>query len=247
MAVTSHRKLSRKALKQPDEFLTTVDWLADFASRNVARVAAGAAAAVVAIAAIFLLSLYSKHQQRVASEQFYRALTALSSKDYKTAEEGFSALARNDPSRSLGHLAGFYLTVTYLAQNQPTKARATTQAYLAEGGGSLFRQMALIKLGVIDEDLADYRAAQAAYAEASRLTGPEKNQAEIGVARTLALNGDRRSAIVAYQQFLRDNPFAQQRTEVAEALARLGSAPEGPARNAGSPSIERVPPATTRN
>jgi tetratricopeptide (TPR) repeat protein len=246
MAVSSHRKLSRKALKQPDEFITTVDRLADFAARNLARVVIGAAVVVVAVVAVFLVSLYSKHQQRIASEQFYRAITALSSKDYKTAELGFSALARNGPSRGLGHLARFYLAVTYLAENQPTKAREAIQAYLAKGGGNLFRQMALVKLGVIDENLGDYRGAQAAYAEASHLMGPEKSQAEIGVARTLALIGHGQSAIAAYQQFLRENPFAEQRTDVVEALARLGAAPEIPG-TTGLPSAEHLPSAPSKN
>src|SRR5713101_210599 len=219
MATTPHRKLSRKALKQPDEFVTTLDRIGDLVAGNLTRVIIGVVAVVAAIAIGLVFSFYSQYRQRINSEQFYRAISALSDKDYKTAEEGFSALAQGD--RILGHLARFYLATTYLAQNKTSKARAALRNYLAGGGDRLFRQMALTQLGVTDEDLGDYHNAHAAYVEAAQLNGPEKARAQIGAARTLALIGDREGAIAGYQQFLREDPFAPQRAEVIEALAQM--------------------------
>jgi predicted negative regulator of RcsB-dependent stress response len=236
MAVTSHRKVSRKALKQPDEFVSTLDRIADFVAGNLTRVIGGAVALAAAIAIVSAFSLYSQHRQRIASQQFYRAINALSAKDYKTAEHDFSALAGNDSGRALGRLARFYLATTYLAQNQTSKARESLRKFLADGGSGLFRQMALTQLGVADEDLNDYHGAHAAYVEAAQLNGPEKARAQIGAARTLALIGDRQGAIAAYQQFVRDNPFAEQRSEVIEALALMGAPPEPPVKPIGSPA-----------
>lgn len=236
MAVPSHRKVSRKALKQPDEFVSTLDWIGDWVAANLARVIIGAAALVAVIVIAFIGSLYSQHHERIASEQFYKAINALNDKDYKTAEEGFSGLARNDSGRTLGHLARFYLATTYLAQNQTSKARDALQNFLAESGSRWFQQMALTQLGVADEDLGDYHGAHAAYVKAVQLTGPETARAEIGAARTLALIGDRQGAINAYQQFLRKNPFAQQRSEVIEALAQMGAPPEPPVKEIASPA-----------
>jgi predicted negative regulator of RcsB-dependent stress response len=228
MAVSSHRKLSRKALKQPDEFLTTLDRLAEFVEHNLARVIIGAVAVVAVIAIVFVASFYSQHRQRITSEQFYTAINALNDKDYAGAAKGFNALAEDDPGSSLGHLAKFYLATTYLAQNQPAKARDELQSYLADSGNRRFRQMALTQVGVANEDLGDYRDAHAAYVKAAQLDGPEKARAQIGTARTLARLGDRQGAISAYQEFLRENPFAQQRDEGIEALAQMGAPPEPP-------------------
>jgi predicted negative regulator of RcsB-dependent stress response len=236
MATPSHRKIPRKALKQSDEFVSTLDWIGDLVAANLARVIIGAVALVAAIVAVFAVSFYSQYRQRIASEQFYQAINALSDKDYKTAAEGFSILAQNDAGRTLGRLARFYLATTYLAQNQTSKARDELRNYLAEGGNSLFRQMALTQLGVTDEDLGDYHGAYAAYVKAAQLDGPEKARAQIGTARTLALIGDRQGAIAAYQQFLRENPFAQQRDEVIEALAQMGAPPEPPAKENSPPA-----------
>jgi tetratricopeptide (TPR) repeat protein len=241
MAVTSHRRVSRKALKQPDEFVTSFDWIADVVGRHLARVVIGVAAIVAASAIVLVVSLYSQQRQRIVSAQFYRAINALGDKDYKTAEEDFGALARNDSSRSLGRLARFYLATTYLTQNKTSKARDALRDYLADPNNRLFRQMALTQLGVTEEDLGDNREAHAAYVKAASLNGPEKARAQIGAARTLALLGDHQAAIAAYQRFLRDNPFAQQRSEVIEALAQMGSPLEPTVKQIGSPAAARTP------
>ncbi|MBV8772874.1 MAG: tetratricopeptide repeat protein [Deltaproteobacteria bacterium] len=226
MAVSSHRRVSRKTLRQPDEFVSTVDLIGDWIARNLTRLIVGAAVLIAIIVAVVVFSIYSQHRQRVVSEQFYSAINALSDKDYGTAEKSFSKLAQHRSGSSLGQLAEFYLANTYIAQNQPSKARNALQSYLAGGGNRLFRQMALVQLGVSNENLGEYRNAHAAYLHAAQLDGPEKARAQIGAARTLARLGDRQGAIAAYQQFLRENPFSQQSVEITEALAQMGAPPE---------------------
>jgi tetratricopeptide (TPR) repeat protein len=226
MAVPSHRRVTRKALRQPDEFVSTVDLIGDWIARNLTRVIIGVAVVVVIIVVSLVVSLYSEQRQRVVSGQFYSAINALSDKDYRTAEKLFSKLARHHSGSPLGHLAEFYLANTYIAQNQPSEARRALRTFLAGGSSRFFRQMALVQLGVANEDLGDYHDAHSAYVKAAQLNGPEKARAQIGAARTLAGLGDRDGAIAAYQQFLRDNPFAEQRTEVTEALAQMGAPPD---------------------
>jgi tetratricopeptide (TPR) repeat protein len=244
MAATSRRKVSRKALKQPDEFVTALDRLGDFVAEHFARVVIGAVALIAIVVALFALSFYLQYRQHIASRQFYRAINALSEKHYKIAEQGFTALVQNDSDSTFGHVARFYLAAAYLAQNQTSKARDALRSYLAEGRNSLFRQMALVQLGVTDEDLGDYHGARAAYLQAAELNGPEKARAQMSAARTLGLIGDRQGAIAAYQQFLRENPFTQQRTEAIEALAQLGASPE-PSAKAIDPSIRKSLPSAT--
>ena len=245
MAVTSHRKVSRKSLKQPDEFVSTLDKVGDWVANNLFRVILGAVAVVVLIAIVFSFSFYSQHRQRVASRRFYRAINALSDKNYAAAERGFSKLVQRGASGPLGRLSGLYLASAYLAQNQPAKARDAVRTYLAEDGNRLFQQIALTQLGVCNEDLGEYRDAHTAYVKAAGLNGPEKARAEMGVARTLAKLGDRMGAIKAYQQFLRENPFSRQRDEVSEALALMG-APAAPALNeTASPSARPTSSSTS--
>ena len=239
MAVPSHRRVSRKALKEPDEFVTTLDGIVEWVEANLPRVIIGIVALVALVALISGISFYSQHRQRIASQQFYRAINALSEKNYLAAATGFSALAHNNSNSALGRLATLYLATTYIAQNHPSRARDELRDYLADARNGLFRQIGLTQLGVANEDLGDYREAYAAYRKAAQLNGPERARAQIGAARTLVRIGDRHGAIASYQQFLRDNPFAQQRAEVVEALAQLGAPPE-PLQGTGPPNLNRA-------
>jgi tetratricopeptide (TPR) repeat protein len=224
MATPRHSKITRKELKQPDEFITALDWAGDFLADNLVGVIVAIAVVVVAVGIAFGISTYFDHRNDAVAEQFYLGVNALSEKDFKAAQQDLGKAAEH--SSTLGHVAQFYLATTYLAQNQPAKARSKLQAYLESGSNPLFRQMALTQLGVANEDLHAYANAHVAYAEAARLQGPEKTRAEVGAARTLALQGDRAGAIKAYQAFLNANPFTAQRPEVIEALAQLGVAPQ---------------------
>src|SRR6266849_8406918 len=85
MATTPHRKLSRKALKQPDEFVTTLDRIGDLVAGNLTRVIIGLVAGVAAVAIGVFFSFYSQYHQRITSERFFRALRALGDMGYKTA------------------------------------------------------------------------------------------------------------------------------------------------------------------
>jgi predicted negative regulator of RcsB-dependent stress response len=242
MAATSHRKLSRKELRRPDEFVSTLDQISEFVANNLTSVIVGAMAMVAVVAVGFGVSFYSQHQRRIASEQFYSGITALRDKDYKSAAQDFGALTETGARGELTHLAHFYMAMTYLSQHQTAKARDELRAYLSKGTDGAFRQLAFAQLGVTDEDLGDYREAHAAYADAAQLPGPEKAGAEVSVARTLALLGDRNGAVAAYQRFLKENPFAPQRSEVVEALAQMGVA-AGDQRAAGwaaSPAIKNA-------
>lgn len=227
MATTTHRKLSRKDLKRPDEFITFFDAAGVFLQENLGRVIIGAAVVVALLALLFGLNFYSAHQARLAAETFYQASYALEHKNYPAAEQGFRGLA-DTRAGSLGPLARFYLANTYLAQKQPAKARAALAAYLESADHQQFKQLALMQLGVVDEDLGDYARARDAYMQAAALDGPEKERALLATARMLARQGDKQSAIAAYQRFLRENPFAIDRRSAVEALAQLGVAPEQP-------------------
>ena len=237
---TTHPRLSRKQLKQPDEFVTLIDQTGEFIRENLDRVLMAAVAMVVLFVIAFGLYFYAQHQHRLAAEDFYDAVGALQHKDYKAAESGFTQLAEEHPRSSLGRLARFYLANAYLAENRPAKARDALQTYLASGPQPLFRQLALTQLGVAGENLGDYQQAHAAYAEAAGLDGPDRVRAQLGAARTLVRMGDKQGAIAAYRRFISENPYARERPDVAETLAQLGAPLVDQAPN--SKTVELVPP-----
>ena len=238
MATTTHRRISRKELKRPDEFVTFFDAAGDFLQENLSRVIVGAVVVVALLGLLVGLNFYSQHQARLAAETFYQASYALEHKNYHAAEHGFRDLA-DTRSGNLGSLARFYLANTYLAQKQSAKARDALEAYLKSAHQERFKQLALTQLGVVDEDLGNYAGAREAYVQAAVLDGPEKERALLGAARMLAHQGDKQGAIAAYQRFLRENPFATNRRSAVEALAQLGIASVQPQ---ATPRTIEIPP-----
>ena len=227
MATVTRPKLSRKELKQPDEFVSFLDQALEFLSQNATRVIFAAIGTVVLLAVVFTVRFYWQHQQRLAAESFYQAVSALDRKDYKAAQQGFSQLSMSEPDQALGRLSRLYLGSIYLDQGQALKARDELTAYLANNAdASPFRQLALCQLGVANENLGDFRQARDAYVRAAAMEGPQRARAELGSARMLVRLGDRKSAVAAYQTFLRDNPFAMERADVVESLADLGAVPD---------------------
>ncbi|HEX4211394.1 MAG TPA: tetratricopeptide repeat protein [Candidatus Binataceae bacterium] len=229
---TPHYKLDRKELKQPDDFVAFLDQLGEFVVNNLLRVIIGALAVVALIVIFYVVSFYQDHQRRLAADRFYDALTALNHQDYKTAEQGFSALAADNPRQSLGQLARLYLASAYMSENKDKQARTALRDYLASGDQALYRNMALMELGAADENLGDFKAAHDAYTQAADIDGPAKARAQIGVARTLIKQGNTKGGIEAYRQFLNDNPYSPMRNYVIETLATLGVPVES---HAGAP------------
>lgn len=237
---THHHKITRKELKQPDEFMSFVESAQQFFFANLRQMAISAVVVVVAIGIALGTYFYERRKDRIAGEQFYSALNELNDKHYKAAEDQFTKLAESEPNRRVGKLARFYLGCGYLADNDLQHARDAFIAFVADEHDSTFANLALTNLGVIYERMGEYGKAAGAYQQASSLDGPEQVRAQLGVGRMLAKQGQKDAAIAVYRAFLTAHPFAQQRQEVIESLAALGASPTAPAQ-ASAPSTGSMP------
>jgi tetratricopeptide (TPR) repeat protein len=226
---TTHHKLRRKDLKQPDEFQTFFEDAGRFLLDNLASVIIAVVAVIILVGIGFGVYFYWQHQNRLVGEQFYKGLNALEQKDYKGAEQDFETLAAKRPNHELGRLAEFYLGNTYLADNKPAQARDALQKYLATASHPTFENLARMQLGVAFEELGEYKQAQQSYSAAAAIPGPEQEQAQLSNARMLLKMGDKQAAIGAYQKFLKKNPFSRQRPQIVAELAALGVAAPQPA------------------
>jgi len=233
-------KISRKELKQPDEFQSVFETAGLFFEQHLTQVLLGAAALVAILAIVFGFYYYEAHRGRVAAARFDQALRKLAGGNYGAAEKELSSLAADEPHRAVGRLANLYLATAYLAQNQPAKARDMLLRYLAGDDASVFRGAALEDLAVTYEELRDYKQAEDAYRQAAQLEGPEQARAELGMARMLQKQGKRAEAISAYNEFLQQHPYAPERMGVMEKLAQLGVAP---AAAPALPTVKIIKPA----
>jgi tetratricopeptide (TPR) repeat protein len=222
----SQRRLTRKQLRQPDEFLTFFDRLRDFITNNLMQVVVATGVVIVAALLVIVVLWYQQSREQAAGQQFYSGLAALDAKDYKGAEQIFSTLAREEPDRRVGRLARFYLASAYAGQNQFAKARDALAVFVAEFRDPIFVSLALTDLGAMYERLGDLPKAASSYGQAAQVEGPAQLRAQLGVARMLAAMGERERAIEVYRGFLAAHPYSQERQQVLESLALLGAAPE---------------------
>ncbi|HVA83645.1 MAG TPA: tetratricopeptide repeat protein [Candidatus Binataceae bacterium] len=223
--MATRHKISRKELKQPDEFQSIFETAGLFFELHMTEVLLGAAALVVIVAIALGFYYYAARRGREAAARFDQALSELQGGKYDAAETALLSLAADEPHRAVGRLANLYLATAYLAQKEPAKARDALLRYLAEDDASLFRGAALDDLAVSYEDLGGYQQAEDTYRQASKIEGPEQARAELGMARMLQKQGKRAAAISAYNDFLAQHPYAPERTVVMETLAQLGVAP----------------------
>jgi tetratricopeptide (TPR) repeat protein len=229
MATTrTHHKISRKELKQPDEFQSFVGNAQEFLRTNLRQAIVSASIVLAAGALAVGIYYYEIHRDNIAGDRFYSAIGELNNKNYKAAEADFQKLAQDEPGREVGKLARFYLGSAYFQDGQLDKARDALVAYVPDAKDDLFASMAYEDLAVIYEKMGDLQKAQGAYAQAAAIPGPEQSRAQLQVARLMAAQGDKAGAINAYQNFMLSNPFSRDRQTVIEALANLGApAPAG--------------------
>ncbi len=218
-----HHKLSRKELKQPDEFQSFFENARDFILENLNQVIMSVVIVLVAAAVALGTFAWERHRDALAAHQFYAAMTALGEKDYKQAEHGFTQLAEKQPGLEVGRLSRLYLGLAYLRQNDLKQARDALVAYVAQGHKQLFTNLALANLALVYERLGEFGKAEHAYSQAAATPGPEQTYAELGAARMLLKQGKKEQAVKAYQRFLTDYPFSPQRENVLESLALLGA------------------------
>jgi tetratricopeptide (TPR) repeat protein len=225
-----HYKISRKDLKRPDEFQTFIESAQEFLLANLRQLVISAVLVLASAGIVLGVYMYERRLDRITGEVFYAALGALNAKQYKSAETQFTKLAQTESGRRLGKLAGLYLGLAYLGDNDLAHARDALVAFVADEHDATFANLALTNLGVIYERMGEYAKAAGAYQQAASLAGPEQVRAQFGFARMLAKQGQSDAAIAVYRAFLEAHPFAQQRQEVVESLAMLGASPSAEAK-----------------
>jgi tetratricopeptide (TPR) repeat protein len=241
--LATRHKISRKELKQPDEFQTIFETVAIFFDLHRNEVLIGLAALLGLTVLACGIYFYEAGKTRAAAARFEQAMSELEGGKYDAAEKTLKSLADDEPRRAVGRLSNLYLGIAYLAQKQPEKARDSLQRYLAGDDTSIFRGAALDDLAVTYEDLGDFKQAEETYRQAAKIEGPDQARAELGVARMLKRQGKRADAVAAYNDFLTQHPYAPERTIVMETLAELGASSPVAASPAPAVTLKPLKPA----
>ncbi|HTM07140.1 MAG TPA: tetratricopeptide repeat protein [Verrucomicrobiae bacterium] len=212
---TASRRITRKEIRQPDRFVVLARRAIAFSKANQTAVAAGIAGVVVLLVLVLGWNLYRSRQNRLAAEEYARAIDLYHESRYKEALE---ALNRLEVYRSsyYSRMGLLYAASTQNALQNTTAAVDSLQRLLQEEKKDpLLRQSAYVSLGYTQEQRGQWADAARSYTEAEKIAGPLKADALLGEARTHAQAGNLKEAVAAYKKFLADNPDSERFNEVS--------------------------------
>lgn len=198
----SPKRVTRKDLRRPDQFVTLTGEVFDFlrAHRRGSMIAVGT------ILAAFLLygawDLYRSRQLRLAAQSYAQALALFEEQKYREAVGAFEQLSKSAPG-AYKSLSLLYLGNSHIALGAPQRAVPHLQR-LTERSSSrdYIRQLGLLSLGYAFEKSGDFTAASKSFAAAETAGGPFTEESLLGKARASAQAGDRRTALEAYKKYL---------------------------------------------
>jgi len=200
--VTDKARMSRKDLKQPDEFLTlsrqAVTW-----GRGHQQLVIGAAIGVAALVAVLgIATAYRAAQRRDANADLARALAKLSSSDFAGATTDLTAVSERWSGSSVASIASLLAADSALREGQADTA-LTILAGLQPASSSLpayLQQQLLVVWGTALEAKQQWADAAGKYKEASAIAGPYTGDAVVGEARVREQAGEADKARELYRQ-----------------------------------------------
>lgn len=203
----SAKKITRKELRQPDEFVF-------FARRALTLLQSHERFALFSglFAGGMLLFIlgwqwYWAFTSARASHEFQQALSTYRASAYQRAADQFSQVASHWPRTTSGRLASLYLGHCYVQQRSYAKAIEVYRDFLDKASKDEYLyQLALLSLAQASEREDSNTEALSFYSQAASLSGLFTGEALLGQARLYEKLDDSAKAVEAYQEFLSRYP-----------------------------------------
>lgn len=184
------KRVRRKDLKSPDEFLSLTQRVLAYARQNRREVIIGALTVVSLMALALGVRAYRNWQTGRASDALRRAYQELAADHLDLAADSFTVVASSWPSTLEGKLALVYAGNCYAELGRKAEANSTFTELLARTRDEEFRQIALYNLGVLKRETGDSAGAQEDLGAAAAVPGPLRGVAWLTKLRERKLGGE---------------------------------------------------------
>jgi tetratricopeptide (TPR) repeat protein len=172
--MTGTKKIIKKKLKKPDEFITLTERTVLFITHHSTSIAVGGGIVLILLLSLFLFQKWEKKREENAYQMFHLAVETYqmvsspgregSPQEYRTALEKFDAVSTKFPKTSSGKIAILYEGNIYLRLGEFEDAIKAYEAFLQKAGKEkLYRSFAMEGLGCSYEGKKDYEKAMNAY------------------------------------------------------------------------------------
>ncbi|MBM4338844.1 MAG: tetratricopeptide repeat protein [Deltaproteobacteria bacterium] len=212
------KKITKKKLKQPDEFLTLTEKSYLFVDQHLKKIGIGAMIVLVVILSFFLYRMWDQGKEDEANQKFASALEGYlmasspyreaTPAEYKKVLEGFEEVIKTYPRTSSGRFSLLHKGRIHLRLGELDEAINAFDGFLKKAGKErLYQLFAYEGLGYAYEGKKDYEKAVKAYQEIIKLgTGYDWAGTHLSIARCYEKMGKTNEALENYKAFLKISP-----------------------------------------
>jgi len=228
-------KYTRKDLKSPDEFISTLGRVTLWIKENRVTVIVALAVVFLVLGGIFGTRAYFQWQETKASRDLWPHLnqareylhnpTGADSEKLAQLEQFLAVQVDNHPGTRAAVFAKYYLgSIAYLRKDYDRSA-AQFRSAITDGKGQRTVMDFLLREGLAQalEAKGETESAEKAYGEAASFANGElRTQAWMGQARLLALQGRKDEAAAVFRKILAENPDTPFKDLIEIKLSHLG-------------------------
>lgn len=213
--MVSGKKIIRKKLKEPDEFISLTERAYLFITRHSKSIAVGGTVILILLVAIFFFQRWEKKKEENAYQMFSLAVEAYQSvstpyreaslQEYKNVLEKFNEVITKFPRTSSGRLSILYKGNVHLRLDEFEEAAKAYESFLQKGGKEkLYRSFAMEGLAYAYEGKKDYEKAVNAFQKSMEL-GESFQLADsyLGMGRCYEKMGKNKEALENFRNFLK--------------------------------------------
>jgi tetratricopeptide (TPR) repeat protein len=231
--MTSTKKIIKKKLKEPDEFITLTEKAYLSVTHHAKSIAVGAGIVLVLLLFIFFFQRWEKKNAENAYQMFntvvdtyqmvsspYREGTP---QEYKNVIERFNEVITKFPKTPGGKIAILYKGNIHLRLGEFDEAIKSYESYLEKAGKEkLYQAFAMEGLGYSYEGKRDYEKAMNAFQKVIDLgVGFQLANAYLGLGRCCEKMGKTKEALENYKSFIKISRTSQMANIVLRKISSL--------------------------
>ncbi len=233
MEMTRMKKIIKKKLKEPDEFITFTERAFLFTTHHSKSIAVGGGIVLVLLLAAFFFQGWEKKSAENAYQMFNSAVETYqmvsspyregSPQEYKNIMERFNEVITRFPKTPGGKLAVLYKANIHLRLGEFDEAIKAYGIYLEKAGKEkIYRAFAMEGLGYSYEGKKDFEEAMNAYQKVIDLGESfQFANAHLGVGRCYEKMGKTKEALEHYRSFIQASPKSQMTNVVLRKISSL--------------------------
>jgi predicted negative regulator of RcsB-dependent stress response len=171
------KTIRRKDLKEPDEFLTSLHRLLEYAEQHERQLTVLVVVLVAATGLALGIRWHRSSQEAKAEAAFGAARRDFAAQRLETAATGFSRVSKSWPNTRYGRLALIYLGNSQAGLGKTKEAESAFRESLSQSDNDLLRQIAHYNLGLLEMKTGQAKSGAEQLTAATNIDGPLRGAA----------------------------------------------------------------------